>query len=108
MKEISILARNKCYILPYCQGTDPCGYVKYFAKYSLTAMPLTLSLVPTGCTLSIFIQSVIELNAIIFPCITVWNAARFNDIVTKVRFYVNWSPFIIQNFKGAFDYPSCS
>jgi hypothetical protein len=37
MKEMSVLARNNCYILPYCQGTDPCGEVEYFAKYSLTA-----------------------------------------------------------------------
>jgi len=37
MKEMSVLARNNCYILPYYQGTDPCGEVKYFAKYSLTA-----------------------------------------------------------------------
>ena len=44
---MSVLARNKCYILPYCQGTDPCGEVTYFAKYSLT-----LPLVPTGSTFS--------------------------------------------------------
>ena len=48
-----VLARNQCYILPYCQGIDPCGKVKYFAKYCLiTAVPLMLPLVPTGCTLS--------------------------------------------------------
>jgi len=52
MKELSVLARNKCYILLYCQGTDPCGEMKYFAKYSLTAIPLTLPLVTTGSTLS--------------------------------------------------------
>ena len=34
---MSVLARNNCYILPYCQGTGPCIEVKYFAKYSLTA-----------------------------------------------------------------------
>ena len=33
------------------QETDRCGAVKYFAKYSLTAVPLTLPLVPTGSTL---------------------------------------------------------
>jgi len=37
MKEMSVLARNNCYILPYCLGTDPCGEVKSFAKYPLTA-----------------------------------------------------------------------
>jgi hypothetical protein len=31
--------------------TDPCGEVKYFAKNSLTAMPVTLPLVQTGCPL---------------------------------------------------------
>ena len=39
--------KNKCYILPYYQRTDPCGEVTYFAKYSLT-----LTFVPTGSTLS--------------------------------------------------------
>ena len=52
-----VLARNKCYILPYCQGIDPCGEVIYLAKYPLTAMPLTLPLLPTGCTLPRDIQS---------------------------------------------------
>ena len=67
---MSVLARNNCYILPHCQGTDPCGEVKYFAKYSLTAMPLTLPLVPTGFTLSRgHSYSVVEVNAIIFPYI---------------------------------------
>jgi hypothetical protein len=49
-KEMSVLARKKRYILAYCRGTDPCGEVKYFAKYSRTVMPLMLSLVPTGRT----------------------------------------------------------
>jgi len=44
MKEMPVLVKNKCYILLYCQGTDPCGEMKYFAKYSLTAMPLMLPL----------------------------------------------------------------
>ena len=30
---MSVLARNRCYILQHCHGTDPCGEVKYFAKY---------------------------------------------------------------------------
>jgi len=47
MKEMSVLARNNCYILPYCQGTDPCDEVEYFAKYSLTAS-LSLVVVQTG------------------------------------------------------------
>lgn len=48
---MSVLARNKAYILPYCQGTDPCGEVKCFAKHSLTTMPLKHLLVQTGCPL---------------------------------------------------------
>ena len=38
--------------LSYCQGTEPSGEVKYFAKYSLTAVPVTLPAVPTALTLS--------------------------------------------------------
>ena len=49
---MSVLAKIKCYILPICQGTARCGEMKYFAKYSLTAMPVTLPLVPTSPTLS--------------------------------------------------------
>jgi hypothetical protein len=52
MKEMSVLATNSCYILTHCQGTDRCGEVKYFAKYPVTEMPVTLPPVPTGCTLS--------------------------------------------------------
>ena len=69
MKEMSVLAKNKCYILPYCQGTDPCGAVKHFTKYCLTAIPLTLP--PCSDRLytfqGTFIQNVVELNATIFP-----------------------------------------
>jgi hypothetical protein len=32
MKEMSVLARNSCYTLPYCQGTDPCGEVKILCE----------------------------------------------------------------------------
>jgi len=32
----------------YCQGTEPSGEVKYFGKYSLTALPVKLPLVPTA------------------------------------------------------------
>ena len=46
---MSVLARNNCYILPYCQGTEPCGKVKYFAKYSLTPLlPVSLVVIQTG------------------------------------------------------------
>ena len=34
------------------QGIDTCGEMKYFAKYSLTAIPLPLPVVRKGCTLS--------------------------------------------------------
>jgi hypothetical protein len=33
------------------KGTEPNGEVKYFAKYSLTAVPVTLPLVPTALIL---------------------------------------------------------
>ena len=49
---MSVLARNKRYILPYCQGIYLCVEVKYFARDSLTAMSLTLPCIPTVCTLS--------------------------------------------------------
>jgi hypothetical protein len=47
LKEMSVLSRNKCYILSYIQRTDPYGEVKYCP----TAMPLTLPLVPKVCAL---------------------------------------------------------
>ena len=59
MKEISVLARNKCYILPYCQRIDLCVEVKYFARYSLTAMSLTLPFIPT-CSLEDIHKNLIE------------------------------------------------
>jgi hypothetical protein len=46
-----MLARRKSYILPYCQGTYPCGEVKFFVKYSLTGMCLKLPPVQTDCPL---------------------------------------------------------
>ena len=36
----------------YCQGAEASGEVKYFAKYSLTAVPVTLPLVPAALILS--------------------------------------------------------
>jgi hypothetical protein len=65
---MSVLATNNCYILPHRQGTDRCGEVKYFAKYPVTEMPVTLPLVPTGSTLSSGHSYKLssELNAIIF------------------------------------------
>ena len=88
---MSMLAENKCYILLYCQGTDPCGAVRYFTKYSLTAIPLTLPFffrqalhfpgdIHTKCRPTEYHN---------FPYIIVQNAACFNDVYTKVRFYVN-------------------
>jgi hypothetical protein len=85
VQKLSTLAGTECHVLLHCQRIGPLVEVKYFAKYLLSSMLLTLSVIHNSLNtfLKIFVQNTIKMNPIVFLRGIVKKVADFNNMVNR-------------------------